>query len=94
MKAAAAVLALVLVPFAAGAASFPGHPTTSPEISAADLSARDKALADDAFEGRGPGTAKGEAAADWIAAELKRIGIAPANQGSYFQTVPAVSITL
>src|SRR5476649_964765 len=91
---AAAILALVLLPFAAGAATFPGHPTTSPEITAADLSARDKALADDAFEGRGPGTVNGEAAADWIAAELGRIGIAPANHGSYFQSVPAVSITL
>src|SRR5882757_8302718 len=85
--------AAILLPGAALAA-FPGHPMTSPEISATDLSARDKALADDAFEGRGPGTANGEAAADWIAAELKRIGIAPANRGGYFQSVPAVSITL
>jgi Zn-dependent M28 family amino/carboxypeptidase len=85
--------AAILLPGVALAA-FPGHPTTSPEISAADLSARDKALADDAFEGRGPGTVNGEAAADWIAAELKRIGIAPVNHGGYFQSVPAVSITL
>jgi hypothetical protein len=55
---------------------------------------RDKATAADAFEGRGPGTAAGEAAAQWIADELKRIGVKPANHGSYFQSVPAVSITL
>ncbi|HEX4118904.1 MAG TPA: M28 family peptidase [Rhizomicrobium sp.] len=75
-------------------AAYPGHPVTSPEITAADLSARDKAISDDAFEGRGPGTPNGEAAAQWIADELKRIGVKPANHGSYFQTVPAVSITL
>jgi Zn-dependent M28 family amino/carboxypeptidase len=94
MKAATTVFALALLPFAAIAATYPGHPVTTPEISAADLSSRDKALADDAFEGRGPGTTNGEAAAQWIADELKRIGIAPANHGSYFQSVPAVSITL
>ncbi len=89
------VLALVFVlPLAAMAAAWPGHPQTSPEISAADISARDKALADDAFEGRGPGTVPGEASAQWIADELKRIGIAPGNHGSYFQTVPAVTIAL
>ena len=91
---AAAVFALVLLPFAAAAASFPGHPTTSPTISAADLSARNKAIADDAFQGRGPGSVAGEAAAQWIADELKRIGVGPANHGSYFQSVPAVAITL
>ena len=83
--------ALILPALAAG---YPGHPTTSPEIAAADISARDKALADDAFEGRGPGTKNGEAAAGWIADELKRIGIQPGNHGSYFQAVPAVTITL
>ena len=80
----------VLMPIAAFAA-YPGHPATSPDITAADLSARDKAISDDAFEGRGPGTVKGEAAAQWIADELKRMGIKPANHGSYFQAVPAVS---
>ena len=76
------------------AAQYPGHPVTTPAITAADLSARDKAISDDAFAGRGPGTVNGEAAAQWIADELKRMGIAPANHGSYFQDVPAVNITL
>ncbi len=78
----------------ASAADYPGHPATTPDINAKDLAARDKAIADDAFEGRGPGTKNGEAAADWIAAEMKRIGLKPGNKGSYFQTVPSVSITL
>ncbi|HSM97073.1 MAG TPA: M20/M25/M40 family metallo-hydrolase [Rhizomicrobium sp.] len=87
-----ATAALAIAP--AFAAQYPGHPVTTPEITAADLSARDKAISDDAFEGRGPGTVNGEAAAQWIADELKRIGVAPANHGSYFQDVPAVNITL
>src|SRR5690242_13860749 len=88
---ASAALALAAPVFAA---QYPGHPTTTPDITAADLSSRDKAISDDAFQGRGPGTVNGEAAAQWIADELKRIGIAPANHGSYFQDVPAVNITL
>ena len=87
-------LTAILTTVALGAAAYPGHPATSPAITAADLSARDRAMADDAFEGRGPGTARGEAAAQWIADELKRIGVGPANRGSYFQSVPAVAITL
>ncbi len=75
-------------------ADYPGHPATNPELTAADLSARDKAVADDAFEGRGPGSKTGEAAAQWIADELKRVGVKPANRGSYFQNVPAVAIKL
>ena len=70
------------------------HPTTTPDINAADLSARDKAISDDAFQGRGPGTKAGEAASQWIADEMKRIGLKPGNRGSYFQPVPAVNIAL
>jgi Zn-dependent M28 family amino/carboxypeptidase len=70
------------------------QPTVA-KIAGADFAWRTKTLADDHFEGRGPGTAKGEAAADWIADELKRVGLKPgANNGSYFQDVPAASITL
>jgi Zn-dependent M28 family amino/carboxypeptidase len=76
------------------AQQYPGHPQTSPEITAADLSARDKIVASDAFEGRGPGTTNGEAVAQWIADELKRVGVKPGNHGSYFQKVPAVTIKL
>ncbi len=76
------------------AATYPPHPDTVPDITPADLSARDKAIADDAFQGRGPGTEAGEAAAQWLADEMKRIGLEPGNNGSYFQPVPAVNITL
>ncbi len=69
--------------------------TTSPEITAADLGARIKELSDDKYEGRGPGTPAGEKAADWIAAEMKRIGLEPGNpDGTYFQVVKMVQQTV
>jgi Zn-dependent M28 family amino/carboxypeptidase len=86
----AAVFAAVLL---LGAA-YPAHPSTSPDIAGADILARDKAVADDAFEGRGPGTKNGEASAQWIADELKRIGIKPGNRGSYFQNFATVVTAL
>jgi Zn-dependent M28 family amino/carboxypeptidase len=68
--------------------------TTSPEIAAADIRARVKELSDDKYEGRGPGTPSGEASAQWIADEYKRIGLEPAVDGSYFQTVEMVAQTV
>ncbi|MBY9067904.1 M28 family peptidase [Hyphomonas sp. WL0036] len=68
---------------------------TVPEITTADIAARVQALADDVFEGRGPGTSTGEAAADWIAAELARIGLEPAgDNGTWFQDVKMVNQTV
>ncbi len=90
----AVLVVLVAVSTVAWAEAYPGHPVTSPEIGAADIAARDKAISDDRFQGRGPGTRAGEAAAQWIADEMKRIGLSPGNRGSYFQTVPAVNIAL
>jgi Zn-dependent M28 family amino/carboxypeptidase len=88
----AAIFAAALVLTAA--AEYPGHPATSPAITGADILARDKAVADDAFEGRGPGTRNGEASAQWIADELKRIGVKPGARGSYFQNFTTVVIAL
>jgi Zn-dependent M28 family amino/carboxypeptidase len=71
----------------------PQQPTVA-KVTGADFAWRTKTLADDHFEGRGPGTPRGEAAADWIADDLKRMGLKPGAGGSYFQDVPAASITL
>ena len=90
-------LPALLVPVALWAATtsnYPAHPSTSPKIVAVDILARDRAISDDAFEGRGPGTKNGEAAAQWIADEMTRIGLKPGNHGSYFQQVPSVKIAL
>ena len=68
---------------------------TSPAITAKDLSKRIATLADDTFEGRAPAAEKGEKAADWIAAEMQRIGLEPAGEnGTWYQTVGMVEQTL
>ncbi len=66
--------------------------TTTPDITAADLAVRIKTLADDTFEGRGPGTPAGEASAAWVAAEMARIGLTPGgDNGTFFQEVKMVN---
>ena len=69
-------------------------PDSTAEITAADIGARVAELADDKYEGRGPGTVAGEAAAQWIADEMARIGLQPGNNGSWFQTVEMVGQTV
>jgi Zn-dependent M28 family amino/carboxypeptidase len=69
--------------------------TTTADINASDLAERIKALADDTFEGRGPGTPVGEASAAWIGAEMARVGLEPAgDEGTYFQKVAMVNQTI
>lgn len=60
---------------------------TSVDITASDLAQRLEILASDTFKGRAPGTIEGEASAQWIADEMARIGLAPAADGSFSQTV-------
>tara|TARA_R110000787_G_scaffold7096_2_gene24485 strand:+ start:3174 stop:4916 length:1743 start_codon:yes stop_codon:yes gene_type:complete len=68
---------------------------TTADINAKDLAVRVKTLADDTFEGRGPGTPVGEAAAAWIAAEMTRVGLEPGgDDGTYFQKVAMVNQTI
>ena len=51
-------------------------------------------LADDALEGRAPGTRGGELAARYIAAQFRRLGLEPAgDSGSYLHRVPIISLT-
>ena len=50
-------------------------------------------LADDALEGRAPGTRGGLLAQKYIAAQFERIGLQPAgDSGSYFQRVPIIAL--
>lgn len=62
---------------------------TGPDISVADLQSRVYRFAADSMQGRlmgTPGNAKG---AEYIAAELRRLGLEPAGEnGTYFQTLP------
>ncbi len=51
-------------------------------------------LADDALEGRRPGTRGGELAAKYIAAQFERLGLEPAgDSGSYYHHVPIITLT-
>src|SRR5262249_29506796 len=53
-----------------------------------------KYLADDSLEGRGTGQKGGDKAADWIASEFKKHGLAPAgDNGTYFQHVNFYGVT-
>ncbi len=67
------------------------HPPgpTSSEISAADLMSRLFLFADDSMNGRRLATAENSKAVEYIAAEVKKMGLEPAgDSGSFFQTVP------
>jgi Zn-dependent M28 family amino/carboxypeptidase len=51
-------------------------------------------LADDALEGRKPGTRGGELAAKYIAAQFARLGLEPAgDSGTYYHNVPIITLT-
>ena len=51
-------------------------------------------LADDALEGRAPGTRGGLIAAKYVAAQFERLGLEPAgDDSSYFHKVPIISLT-
>ena len=67
---------------------------TMNSIDAERIRATVKTLADDAFEGRGTGQKGGDKAADWIAAQFKSYGLAPAgDNGTYFQSVNFYGVT-
>jgi Zn-dependent M28 family amino/carboxypeptidase len=67
---------------------------TSFDIAESDLRWRISTLADEDFEGRAPATPGGIAASQWIADEMERIGLEPGYEGSYFQPVPLLEVTL
>jgi Zn-dependent M28 family amino/carboxypeptidase len=51
-------------------------------------------LADDALEGRAPGTRGGELAQKYIGSQFRRLGLEPAgDSGSYYQRVSIISLT-
>ena len=49
-------------------------------------------LSADDFEGRGPGTAGGRRAAQYIADEMRAAGVRPGNRSSFFQNVRMVGV--
>ncbi|MCG6988496.1 MAG: M28 family peptidase [Gemmatimonadetes bacterium] len=79
-------------------AVWPRHHTPQPTqaaITAADLMTRLYIFADDSMQGREMGTLGNVKGTDYIAAQLKRMGLEPAgDSGTYFQTVPYKTRTL
>lgn len=62
---------------------------TRAAITAADLMTRLYIFADDSMQGREAGTIGNVKGTDYIAGELKRLGLKPAgDSGTYFQTIP------
>ena len=64
------------------------EPTTA-DITVPDVMTRTYVIADDSMEGRDTGRRGGVRSANYIAGELKRLGIEPAgDNGTYFQAIP------
>lgn len=53
-----------------------------------------RSLSDDAMEGRRTGTAGGERAAEYLAAQCRRLGLLPVGSDDYFQEVPLVEAAI
>lgn len=91
---ASALLLLPLVLDAQGVNRYGNPPRVRPAPTAAaitvkDLQVRLYQFADDSMQGRQVGRYGNKKGTDYIAAELKRLGIQPAGEnGSYFQTLP------
>jgi Zn-dependent M28 family amino/carboxypeptidase len=86
-KIAFAGLALLAAACATTPAGKPGAPGGAP-ITADAIANRVKEISDDKYQGRAPASPAGLTASQWIADEMKRIGLQPAGEnGTYFQTV-------
>jgi hypothetical protein len=86
-------LAALAVASLAAACAGPGAPSpaagTAPDITERDLEHRLFLLAHDSLMGRETGSEGAFKAADYIAAEFRRLGLEPAGEnGTYFQAVP------
>ena len=94
----AALAAQTPMPRAKGAAAPASLPLkykakpTSAAISAADLMSRLYVFADDSMQGREAGTVGAQKGTDYLAKQLKRLGLKPAgDSGTYFQNVPFIA---
>jgi Peptidase family M28 len=68
---------------------------TAPAITAGDLMTRLYIFADDSMEGRETGTQGHVRSTQYIADELKKLGLVPAgDEGTFFQSVPMVNRSL
>jgi Zn-dependent M28 family amino/carboxypeptidase len=98
MRICPVLLTLVLTGSAAASAqqASPGGQSAATAARAVDpnvIQAHLEFLADDALEGRRPGTRGGDLAAKYIAAQFARLGLQPAGDSStYFHHVPIITL--
>jgi Zn-dependent M28 family amino/carboxypeptidase len=64
--------------------------TSNGQVTAEEIKSQIAVLADDSLQGRKPFTAGEEKTIAYISAQFKKLGLAPGNNGSYFQDVPMV----
>jgi Zn-dependent M28 family amino/carboxypeptidase len=69
------------------------HNENNNPITGDEIKSHIAVLADDSLQGRKPFTAGETKAINYIAGQFKKEGLAPGNNGSYFQDVPMVEIT-
>ncbi|MGZ3755389.1 MAG: M28 family metallopeptidase [Mucilaginibacter sp.] len=62
-------------------------------VTAEEIKSHIAVLADDSLQGRKPFTVGETKSINYIAAQFKKLGLAPGNNGSYFQDVPMVQVT-
>jgi Zn-dependent M28 family amino/carboxypeptidase len=97
MKRLGTFLSVIIVCISAAFAQTAPSPAAQKAMNAIDaekIRATVKYLSDDALQGRGTGQKGGDMAADWIAAQFKSYGLAPAgDQGTYFQQVNFFGVT-
>src|SRR4051812_42362806 len=89
------LLALILGTAVMGAAQQPSPATrVAQAVDARVIRAHLEFLADDALEGRKPGTRGGALAGKYIAAQFERLGLQPTgDSGTYYHNVPIITLT-
>jgi Zn-dependent M28 family amino/carboxypeptidase len=80
--------------FLAGCAGNSKKETGTDTALAADIKQHIAVLANDSLQGRKPFSVGEEKTIAYIAAQFKKVGLEPGNNGSYFQDVPMVEIKL
>jgi len=93
MRFRSAVLILGLASLAACATASATR-AGDPQISLATLQRLTQEMSSDAFQGRAPGTEGETLTVELLAREYARAGLQPGNNGSWYQDVPLVEITL
>jgi Zn-dependent M28 family amino/carboxypeptidase len=96
MRIAALTLALLSFPVAGAISQQTRSPATraAAAVDSNSLRAHVDFLADDALEGRRPGTRGAELAARYIAAQFQRLGLQPAgDSGTFYHRVPIITLT-